>query len=472
VTSRRWTAGLVLGLILGLSSKPALAQMPEAACEADLRGLGASLIVHLMARVDLWSYRGLPAEPDQIMHADDMMAAVSSRFGLTGHDERAIVYTQFDEGLCALILTADGIIAAAWGPDIDQAMIAEAQIALLAALDVETRMQARQAVPHARAAELAKAAAEDQPISRGAGSLDDAPPMQDRRAEAAAASERLAQLLMLSRLAPHLEGAGEVMIVPMFDLGTIPFALLPAGDISLFDIAPLTIVPSVHDLAGAGFSDMYTLEYAMEPMGFDGGWGRSFVLGDPTTGGDPDWSFPPLPGARQEATLVAESLGQQALLGEAATRSAFLAAAEGDVDLIYLAAHGIASEEAPLEQSFIALADGRLTAGEILQLRLSSNPLVVLSACQSGLGRSHSGGTVGLTRSFVIAGASAVVSSLWNVDDRATETLMRDFLQETASDRPAVALWKAMHAARDRYPDDPALWAGFVHFGTVSAFLP
>lgn len=459
---------LLLALTVGLSAPPAQAQAPEATCTADLQGLGASLIVHLMARVDLWAYRGLPAEPAQVMHATDMVQAVESRMGLTDHAESAILYTQFDAGLCAQVLNEGGIVGAAWAPGVDQAQIVDAQVDLLAALEVQSRMLARQAIPLTGAGSTEP----DRALTRGAGALDDAPPAPDRKAEAAAAADRLSRLLLLPELAPFLQGADEIMIVPMFDLGTIPFALLPAGRTSLFDIAPLTIVPSVHDLSGAHFSGMYRLDYAMEPLGFDGNWSPALVLGDPVAPPDPDWQFPPLPGARREADLVAETLGQKAFLGKDATRAAFLASAESDVNLIYLAAHGIASDVSPLEDSFIALADGRLTAREILQLQLRSRPLVVLSACQSGLGRSHSGGTVGLTRSFVIAGASAVVSSLWNVDDHATEALMRDFLAATTTDRPAAALWKAMHAARDRNPDDPALWAGFVHFGTVSAFVP
>lgn len=465
----RWVRkiGPAIGLPLALATSWARAGAPTAACTADMKGLGPSLITHLMARIDLWGVRGLPAEPAQVLHATDMVTAVSARFDLTGHDERAVLYTQFSEGLCAQILTESGIEAAVWAPGVGQAEITQAQFDLLTAMNVVTRMQARQAVPRSSPAEMALL---DSP-TRGAVPLSDAHTAPDRMARTDEVAAQLSDLLMLPQIAPHLIGADEILIVPMFDLGTIPFALLPAGDSTLFDIAPLTIVPSVHDLSGAHFSDMYRLEYAMEPLGFNGAWDNPFVLGDPVTGADPDWSFPALPGARKEARLVAETLGHTAVLGKDATRSSFLDAVEQGPDLIYLAAHGIASVDEPLEQSFIALADGRLTAGEILQLKLPSKPLVVLSACQSGLGRSHSGGTVGLTRSFVIAGASAVVSTLWNVDDRATEEMMRDFLRELRQDRPAMALWKAMHAARDRHPNDPALWAGFVHFGTVSLFM-
>ena len=92
--------------------------------------------------------------------------------------------------------------------------------------------------------------------------------------------------------------------------------------------------------------------------------------------------------------------------------------------------------------------------------------LVVLSACRTGLGKDVRGeGLIGLTRGFMFAGASSVVSSLWKVDDEATSELMKHFYANMLQKkmRPAEALRAAQNTLRqDPYWQSPHFWAGFI----------
>jgi CHAT domain-containing protein len=115
----------------------------------------------------------------------------------------------------------------------------------------------------------------------------------------------------------------------------------------------------------------------------------------------------------------------------------------------------------PLKSS---VEDGILTAYEISQIDLSQTELVVLSACETGLGDiKGSEGIYGLQRAFKIAGAKRVLMSLWQVPDQQTSRLMGLFYKNWLSDKMPVgdALQAAKNTLRDR-GYDPFYWAGFV----------
>jgi CHAT domain-containing protein/tetratricopeptide (TPR) repeat protein len=107
--------------------------------------------------------------------------------------------------------------------------------------------------------------------------------------------------------------------------------------------------------------------------------------------------------------------------------------------------------------------DGLLTAEDVTGLDLLATELVVLSACETGLGQAHVGeGVFGLRRAFVLAGAKTLVMSLWKVPDEPTCELMEDFYRRLlAGEGRAEALRQAQLALQAKYPD-PFYWGAFI----------
>jgi CHAT domain-containing protein/Tfp pilus assembly protein PilF len=140
--------------------------------------------------------------------------------------------------------------------------------------------------------------------------------------------------------------------------------------------------------------------------------------------------------------------------------------------IVHFATHGLLDNEHP-ELSGLVLSlvdaegrpqDGFLDLQDVYNLTIPAD-LVVLSACETGLGKEISGeGLVGLTRGFMYAGASRVVASLWKVDDVATSELMAEFYKGMlqAGLPPAAALRQAQLEMQKRKRwADPYYWAAF-----------
>lgn len=111
--------------------------------------------------------------------------------------------------------------------------------------------------------------------------------------------------------------------------------------------------------------------------------------------------------------------------------------------------------------------DGILTAFEMMNMNLEHTNLVVLSACETGLGKFYSGeGVYGLQRALRSAGAKAVIMSLWKVDDTATQHLMTNFYGYWLKDMndPRAAFRKAQRELKKSLTD-PKLWGAFVFTG-------
>jgi CHAT domain-containing protein len=180
-----------------------------------------------------------------------------------------------------------------------------------------------------------------------------------------------------------------------------------------------------------------------------------------------------LTGSRLEAEIIAELVPRDrrlVALGFDANRKLLLGGTLGRYRILHLAGHGLAHPGFPglvlsLYDEGGRRVDGLIRSYELYGTELSAE-LVVLSACSTGLGDEIRGeGLLGLSRGFLYAGASQVLASLWDVDDRATAELMAHFYRALLrdGDPPARALRRAQRALRgDPAWSAPHFWAGFV----------
>ncbi|HET9281258.1 MAG TPA: CHAT domain-containing protein [Candidatus Angelobacter sp.] len=189
-----------------------------------------------------------------------------------------------------------------------------------------------------------------------------------------------------------------------------------------------------------------------------------------------------LPGSREEVLTIGRIAGSDSklLLGESATETEFKKQNLGQFRVIHLATHATADRQYP-DRAALLLApapnsadDGLLQLREIMHLSLNAD-LVTLSACETEVGTNQGeAGVVNLEQAFLIAGARAVVASLWNVEDSSTTMLMKSFYEHLAHhEDKAVALAHAKLDILEKYPDvPPYYWAAFVMVGQGAEQVP
>lgn len=260
----------------------------------------------------------------------------------------------------------------------------------------------------------------------------------------------------IARLAANLIGPLEghlpldcrrIYLVPPHGLWGFPWDILPLRDGRLLgDIAPVAYLPNAGSL----------LELQIrKPSG-----GPVLAVADPKLDGSiepgagavPDYrgaaASLPLPEARREVGEIQASR-KRVLVGRQATVPSVLAALDEQPSVLHFATHALVHPLSP-DASALVLADSLgtgpayLSAGTIAGWNLATD-LVVLSGCRTGqMGAALGEGPLGLPRAFLLAGSRAVVTSLWDVEDKAARTFMAAFYraQNDGAD-PARALGMA-----------------------------
>ena len=260
---------------------------------------------------------------------------------------------------------------------------------------------------------------------------------------------------LIAPLKPHIE-TPLLGIIPYGVLHYLPFAALTDGKTFLGDEYALFFLP--------GAAALKFLTHARKSSDYS-----VLALASSRAQGLPELVF-----AAQEAQAIAAYYARYyktrlLIQTPLPTETAFKTFANR-FSILHLAAHAELNTKNPLFSRILLAPDGEndgaLEVHEIYELNLAHTHLVVLSACDTKLGKLSQGDDIiGLNRAFLHAGTSSVLASLWKVDDLATRDFMIAFyLQLRFSTSMAHALQAAQRITRDKYPH-PYYWAGFVLTG-------
>jgi CHAT domain-containing protein len=261
-----------------------------------------------------------------------------------------------------------------------------------------------------------------------------------------ASAQELYKLLIEPAL-PHIRGK-ELLIVSHDVLHYVPFqALISAQGKYLIQDYPVYYLSSASLMQFTREKRRASRESAL-------------VMGNPSLG-DPAYN---LRFAEREAREVAVVYPKSAVyLKEEATKPRAISSGP-NFEMLHFAVHAEFNEEDPLSSALLLAGegkeDGRLKVGEIFSLNLKAD-MVVLSACETGLGKISSGDEIiGLTRAFIYAGTPSVVTTLWKVNDRSSYELMREFYQHLKTGKKAEALRQAQLTTMKEFPE-PFYWAAY-----------
>jgi CHAT domain-containing protein len=260
------------------------------------------------------------------------------------------------------------------------------------------------------------------------------------------ASEELYRALIEPAL-PHIRGK-ELLIIPHDVLHYLPYQALfsPQGKY-LIQGYPIYYLSSASLMQFTREKKKATREKAL-------------VMGNPDLG---DQAYN-LRFAEREAKEIARLYPQSAVYLRAEATKPRAISLSPNYDILHFAVHGELRRDDPLNSGLLLAEDGkedgRLRVGEIFSLNLKADT-VVLSACESGLGKITSGDEIiGLTRSFIYAGTPSIVTTLWKVNDRTSYELMREFYSNLRTMKKSEALRQAQLKTMQEFPH-PFFWAAY-----------
>jgi CHAT domain-containing protein len=253
--------------------------------------------------------------------------------------------------------------------------------------------------------------------------------------------------LLLEPALPHIQGK-ELLVIPHDVLHYLPFQALvsPQGKYLIQDY-PINYLSSAS-----------LMQFTKEKRGASRE--TALALGNPSLG---DEAYN-LRFAEREARGIAQVYPKSAVyLKEQATKLRAISLSPQN-DILHFAVHAEFNEEDPMSSGLLLAregsGDGKLKVGEIFSMNLKAD-LVVLSACETGLGKISSGDEIiGLTRAFIYAGTPSVITTLWKVNDQASYELMREFYSNLKTKNKSDALRQAQLKTMKEFPE-PFFWAAY-----------
>ena len=269
--------------------------------------------------------------------------------------------------------------------------------------------------------------------------------------------------LLLRPAARQLAQVRRIAIVADRELHRVPFT-------ALWDRERRQYAVEAYEIRTAPSAEF--LLASQRPQSPRHGSASALIIGEPSL--DPNAGLPRLPGAKREARAVADLYGSAKLVMGGDASRAKIVTLLPRYRTVHFAGHAISDVDEP-EYSYLALArdsssDGRLHAWEIGRLRLSNLQVVVLSACTTLSPRATRNGTMaGLAYSFLRAGVPATISTLWDVVDEPTTSLLIGFHKhlargESAPNALRLAQLEAIRSG-DASSRAPRTWGAFTYTG-------